>query len=196
MQQTLASLTLAPPTGQTSSPTAAGISGKTFNLDTNELGLQSASFAFSSQSCRFTLKDSQAEYPIECGIERWRRGETALPGTPPRLVSGGAPKPGTKSKVAASGTWVDQTTFQMMLRYYETPHHDTVTCRFDNGAVQISFMNSIAQMSPTPKDKRPVLRGTMQGDSTARRSLEESPVPIVHVVVLVIVIENGPQTPK
>ena len=58
---------------------------------------------------------------------------------------------------------MDQTTFQMMLRYYETPHHDTVTCRFDNNRVQISFMNSIAQMSPTPKDKRPVLRGTMQG---------------------------------
>jgi hypothetical protein len=162
LQQTLASLTLAPPTGQPSSPTTASISGKTFNLDTNELGLQSASFAFSSQGCRFTLKDSQADYPIECGIERWQRGQTALPGTPPRLVSGGAPKPGTPSKVAATGTWVDPATFQMVLRYYETPHHDTVTCRFDNGSVQISFMNSMAQMSPTPKDKRPVLKASMQ----------------------------------
>jgi CubicO group peptidase (beta-lactamase class C family) len=163
LRQTLASLALAPPAGQPSSPTAANISGKTFNLDTNELGLQSASFTFGSQSCRFTLKDSQAAYPIACGIERWQRGETALPGTPPRLVSGGAPKPGTRSKVAASGTWLDQTTFQMLWRYYETPHHDTVTCRFDNDAVQISFMSSIAQVSPTPKDRRPMLRGTMQG---------------------------------
>ena len=162
LQQTLASLTLVSPSGQPSSPTAASISEKTFNLGRNELGLLSASFAFSPQSCRVTFKDDQADYPIECGIERWRRGETALPGTPPRLISGGAPKPGTRSKVAASGTWVDQTTFQMMLRYYETPHHDTVTCRFDGGAVQISFMSSIAQMSPTPKDKRPVLRGSMQ----------------------------------
>ena len=48
-----------------------------------------------------------------------------------------------------------------MLRYYETPHHDTVTCGFDDQSVQISFMSSIAQMSPTPKDKRPVLRGKM-----------------------------------
>jgi CubicO group peptidase (beta-lactamase class C family) len=159
LQQTLASLTLAPPTGQPSSPTAASMSGKTFDLDSNELGLRSASFAFSSQGCCFALRDNQADYPIECGIGRWQRGETALPGTPPRLVSGGAPKPGTRSKVAASGTWVNQTTFQMVLRYYETPHHDTVTCRFDNGSVQISFMNSMAQMSPTPKDKRPVLRG-------------------------------------
>jgi hypothetical protein len=48
-----------------------------------------------------------------------------------------------------------------MLRYYETPHHDTVTCRLDDQSVQISFMSSIAQMNPTPKDKRPVLRGKM-----------------------------------
>jgi hypothetical protein len=162
LQQKLASLLLASPTGQPPSPTAAGISGRTFNLDSNELGLQSASFAFRPQGCRFVFRDNQADYPIECGIGRWLRGETALPGTPPRLVSGGAPKPGTRSKVAASGTWLDQTTFQIMLRYYETPHHDTLTCRFDNGSVQISFMSSIAQTSPTPKDKRPVLKGRMQ----------------------------------
>jgi hypothetical protein len=47
----------------------------------------------------------------------------------------------------------------MVLRYYETPHHDTVTCRFDKEKVQISFMNSMAQMNPAPKDQRPVLQG-------------------------------------
>jgi len=50
----------------------------------------------------------------------------------------------------------------VMLRYYETPHHDTITCRFNDQSVQISFMNSIAQMSPPPKDKRPVLHGKMR----------------------------------
>jgi hypothetical protein len=51
----------------------------------------------------------------------------------------------------------------MVLRYYETPHHDAVTCRFDESSVQISFMNSMAQMNPTPKDKRPVLQGKLVG---------------------------------
>jgi hypothetical protein len=50
----------------------------------------------------------------------------------------------------------------MMLRYYETPHHDTVTCRFDADQVRIGFMNSIAQMSPSPKDKRSILQGQMK----------------------------------
>jgi hypothetical protein len=51
----------------------------------------------------------------------------------------------------------------MMLRYYETPHHDTVTCRFDRDRVRIAFMNSLAQMGPNPKDKRPILQGQMVG---------------------------------
>ena len=163
LQQRLASLALLPLQGQASSSLAGGITGRVFQLDSNELGLERAAFAFDRDGCLFTLKDSLVEHPIACGSGQWRRGETALPGTPPRLIAGGAPPKGTKSKVAASGTWVDQNTYQVMLRYCETPHHDTMTCRFEDQSLQISFMSSIAQMSPTPKDKRPVLHGRMQG---------------------------------
>ena len=96
------------------------------------------------------------------GLVTQATGSLQLPGTPPRLISGGAPKPGTRSKVAASGAWMDPTTFQIMLRYYETPHHDTVTCRFDGAAVRISFLSSIARMSAA-KDSRPTLQGKMAG---------------------------------
>jgi hypothetical protein len=159
--RTLSSLALTPPAGQPDSPLAGRVSGRTFKLGSNDLGLQSAWFVFGKDGCCLTLMDREHEYPIACGAGRWRRGETALPGTPPRLVSGGAPKSGTESKIAASGSWADQNTYQMVIRYYETPHHDTVTCRFDGDKVQISFMNSMAQMNPTPKDKRPVLEGQL-----------------------------------
>ncbi len=159
LEETLSSLALAPPKGRPSSALASRISERPFKIEPNELGLQSASFAFRKDACLLTFKDDRIEHPIACGLERWDRGETALPGTPPRLVSGGAPKAGTKSKVAASSTWKEENTFEVTLRYYETPHHDTVTCRFDNGSVKISFMSSIAQMSATPKDKRPILQG-------------------------------------
>jgi CubicO group peptidase (beta-lactamase class C family) len=161
LRHTLSSLALTPPSGQRSSSVAERISERTFTLESNDLGFRTASFAFRNDGCIFTLRDSQAEYPIACGLGRWQRGETALPGTPPRLISGGAPPRGTKAKLAASGTWKAANTFEMMLRYYETPHHDTVTCRFDAGQVRIGFMNSMAQMSPTPKDHRPTLQGQM-----------------------------------
>jgi hypothetical protein len=137
--------------------TVARIFGKTFKLETNDLGLTSASFAFRKDGCVVTFKDARATHPIACGIERWQRGETALPGTPPRIISGGTPKPGTKHKLVASGTWKDENTFEMTWRYYETPHRDTVTCRFDGEKVAIEFVASIGSK------KRPVLKGKMAG---------------------------------
>ena len=131
-----------------------------FRIEGNALGLQSALFLFQKNACRFTLSSAQTEYPLTCGLEAWQRGETALPHTPPRLTSGGTPKPGTKHKYAASGTWKDDSTFEMMLRYYETPHHDSVTCQFEGDQVKISFQSSIAKMNRA-KDSRPVLIGQM-----------------------------------
>ena len=163
LPERLCSLVLTTPQGQPSSPAESRISGRVFKLDNNELGIESALFGFGGDECIFKMKDRETEYSIECGIGRWRRGETSLPGTPPRLISGGAPPRGTKSKLAASGTWADPKTFVMVFRYYETAHHDRVTCRFDDSQVQITFINSMAQMSPTPKDPRPVLLGTMLG---------------------------------
>jgi hypothetical protein len=155
LQQRLSSLALPMPKGQDSAPFTA----RTFKLDANDLGLQTVSFAFRNDTCLVTFRDAQAEHPIASGLARWQRGETGLPGTPPRLISGGAPKPGTKFKIATSGAWKDANTFEFMMRYYETPHHDLVTCRFDANKVQITFLNSITGMNPNAEDKRPVLQG-------------------------------------
>jgi CubicO group peptidase (beta-lactamase class C family) len=161
LRDTLSSLALAMPKGQPSSPTASRVSGKVFKLETNELGLQSVSFLLRTDGCVVVFSDAEREYPLAGGIHRWQRGETALPGTPPRLIAGGAARSGAKSKIASSAAWKDANTFELMLRYYETPHHDTVTCRFDGDAVTISFLSSIAAMNRAAGDKRPVLQGKM-----------------------------------
>jgi CubicO group peptidase (beta-lactamase class C family) len=162
LNERLASLELAPPKTQTPPARAAGLSERVFKLENNDLGLDSVSFTFQPADCIVTFQGKEGVYPIACGYEKWRRGETALTGTPPRLVSGGAPKSGTKSKIAASAAWKNSDTFEIVLRYYETPHHDTVTCRFDGDEkMQVSFMSSIVQMSPSPKDSRPTLDGKM-----------------------------------
>ena len=161
LRATLSTLQLTAPQGQPSSSRANHVSGKTFKLQNNELGLQSVSFVFGKDSCLVTFRDRAGEYPIACGLGQWQRGETALPGTPPRLVSGGAPKTGVKSRIAARGAWKDENHFEMLWRYYETPHHDAVTCGFEGDQVQVAFLNSMAKMSPAPKDKRPVLQGQM-----------------------------------
>lgn len=158
LKQALSRLALIPPAGHTASPTAGRISGKTFKLESNSMKADSLSFRFQDQACVFTLTDAQAEYPITCGLERWVTGATKMPGTPPKLTVGDL---GPVSKVAASGTWKDDNTFVMTWHFFETPHHDTVTCHFDGDRLKVEFLNSVTQYSPSHKEARPVLQGQL-----------------------------------
>jgi len=155
LQRRLANLNLPAPNGPIVTSMAAAVSGKVFKLEPNDLGLQSAALEMQLDGTLLTLRTSEETHTIRCGAGRWELGETALPGTPPRIIAGGAPKPGTRHKVAAAGSWKDDSTFEMMWRYYETPHHDTVSCQFEGDQVKIAFVSSISR----GKDSRPVLVG-------------------------------------
>ncbi len=163
LQKTLASLALTMPEGKKSSPTAARVADKTFSLETNELGLRRATLSIQPDGFTLKFNDAHDEHSLSGGLGHWQRGETALPGTPPRLISGGASKPGTPFKIASSAAWVADDTLEIMLRYYETPHHDSLTCRFAGDEVQISFLSSLAKMNASRKDKRAPLRGRLAG---------------------------------
>ena len=66
----------------------------------------------------------------------------------------------TRAKVAGTGVWTDNQTFVMTLQYFETPHSDTITCRFDSNHMRIEFLNSMAVKSGGFKESRPVLTGS------------------------------------
>ena len=151
LREKLAALALPPPKAQAASPLAAAISGKSFKLETNPMGVESATFDFRNRTCLYTVKDRTGEHRLECGIETWLEGETTMPGMPPKLTSGNL---GPRSRVAASGTWKDEKTFEMTWRFTETPHHERVTCRFDGDKVALEFMSSV-----TRREKQPVLHG-------------------------------------
>ena len=155
LRESLASLALPLPSGQLTSPLVGSITGKAFRLNANDLDLQSVAFTFEGDAALVTFRTAQNVYAITNGLGHWRNGETALPGTPPRIISGGAPPAGTKHTVAASGAWKDEQTLELLWRYDETPHHDLVTCHFDGDKVAIEFQASINK----GKDKRPVLQG-------------------------------------
>ncbi|MCB1278984.1 serine hydrolase [Prosthecobacter sp.] len=148
----LKTLRLTPPNGHKTSPAAVN---RTFALEANELGLKTAEFAFEGGRCMF-----KADYHhITCSFDSWQRDEAAFPGTPPRLISGGKPEKPAAHKIAAHATWTDDNTLVMTWRYYETPHSDTVTCKFEDDRVTITFLNSITAMNPKAKDARAPLKG-------------------------------------
>jgi CubicO group peptidase (beta-lactamase class C family) len=154
LKKTLASLELPPTTAQYSA-TSGKIDGKTFQIDSNANGFRTARFHFTKDTCVFSLADLEREYLIRCRTDRWVDGETDLPGTPPKITVGDL----RPVKIAARGTWQDENTWVMIWRYYETPHHDTVTCRFDGNNVKIEFLNSITQLSSSHPETRPALSG-------------------------------------
>jgi hypothetical protein len=158
LSQRLASLALVPPVVKSDSPVANKISGKTFKLEANDLKAETASFGFGKDACVFTLNDGKKDYPLPCGIGKWKEGETTMPGTPQRLTVGPT---GIKSKVAASATWKNERTLEMTWHFIETPHHDTVTCDFEDDKVTVKFLSSVPQLNPNQKEKRPVLRGQL-----------------------------------
>lgn len=153
----LENLALPQPEGEQTSPTGAKVNGKTYSLAKNGMGLESAVFTFQNKACVVTFKDADGEHPILCGLDGWVREETDLPGLPPRIISGGAPAPGTAHPVATMGRWKDENTFEMTLRFYETPHHEKVTCKFDGDKVTLTLVPSVPRAG-----KGLVIEGTVK----------------------------------
>jgi CubicO group peptidase (beta-lactamase class C family) len=156
LKDRLAALNL-PPLSNQSSSLETKIDGKTYTLETNTLGLSSVRFLLKGGQGIITFRDAKREHVLACAGTGWQRGQTALPGTPPRLIAGNTGTPFTK--VAANVAWTSEDTLLLTLRYYETPHHDEVTFKFEGDKISISFLGSIAKMSGAKKDARPVLTG-------------------------------------
>ncbi len=150
---TLRSLALPIPASQPTSPLSANLGGRKFALAENDRGLRNLRFTFSKDLIELTAD----AHTITHGVQGWKAGETAFPGTPPRLIAGGAPVPGTRHPVAASATWRDDATLELTWRFIETPHHEVVTCRFTDGAVAIDFKPSIGKAAGAP------LQGKLSG---------------------------------
>lgn len=162
LREQLAALTLPLPAGGRSSPKSAPISGCNFALEPNDLGAKSVALRFDGDKCSFELVTGDGRFNIDSGIGRWTDGATTMPGTPPEITElvGKSVSPRGATKVAAAAAWTDENTLQMQWRYYETPHHDVVTCRFDGDGVQVEFKNSITTLSGgAHPETRPVLKG-------------------------------------
>ncbi len=160
------SLKLALPEGKATSELAGKISGKKFAITENSLGITDASISCGAENLTFTVKAADQTHTITCSLAEWALGEAAFPGTPPRLISGGAPKATPVSKIAANATWTEEKTLTLTWRYIETPHRDTVTCRFEGeGAelkLKIGFKSSIVAMKDKATDTRPELVGVVR----------------------------------
>ncbi|MCF0058858.1 serine hydrolase [Dyadobacter sp. CY356] len=159
LKQKLSTLAVPLEKGKTTSQLVSTVSGKSFSIGENSLAVSAVSLTFKEGGCDFKMKDAQGEHVISCGINKWKIGITDLNIVPLKLTATVIPGE-TKTKIAASGAWTDDKTFEMTWRFIESAHYEVVKCRFEEGGIETEFLRSLAILGKT-KDTRPVLKGKL-----------------------------------
>jgi hypothetical protein len=139
------------------SPVVSRISGRTFILDPNDKKIESIKFQFRDSICGLSLVINSKMYDLVFGAGHWAKGETSLQG--PDLLTAalghfvGLPP----SKVAGNFEWKDGNTLELVLRYIESPHSESITCTFDNNKTSVVF-----KYSNQPGNIQAHLKGTIR----------------------------------
>lgn len=144
LRQKLSSLALPLPV-QTGNPAIASqISGKSYAFEPNSNKLEKMTLLFRDNICQVSMIVDSARYDFSFGSEDWATGETKLLG--PNLLQlakahfAGLPP----AKTAGSYGWKDDTILNLVLRFVESPHTETITCRFDKNVLSVGFRYSNA----------------------------------------------------
>ena len=139
LKQKLASLALPLASEGKSPDIVSRISGKPISLETNDRELKTLNIQFTDSLCKVSMEIGRDNYNFSFGSGKWIQGETTLPG-PDLLLKAKAHYVGLPpAKVVGSFGWKDETTLEFVLRYIESPHTETMTCKFDKNKVFVGF---------------------------------------------------------
>jgi CubicO group peptidase (beta-lactamase class C family) len=131
----LASLQLPTQTGSPTSPMAADISDKRYLVADNSDEISEIRFDFAADKTRVAIHSDQGEQEICCGYGQWQRNVASLAPLDTRTPF--VQRPPEPWKIAASGAWIDETTYRATLWWYETPFSLSLTCRFMGDEVTV-----------------------------------------------------------
>lgn len=121
LSEKLASLSLPPLKGSTSSPIAAQVSGQIYRAEANHLNIETITPRFSDSGCTVTFNTAAGEETITCGYGTWQQGETAV------LNQLGMVGP---TLIVGSGAWTADDCFTMLVRLVKTPFVYTLNWHF------------------------------------------------------------------
>jgi CubicO group peptidase (beta-lactamase class C family) len=138
----LSSLNCPTAVGEAASPLAAGISGRTYAVEQNALQIERITFDFSEAGCTLTLESADDETRIACGYQRWQQNAATAWFSQPLLFD--------HSPIAASGAWIGDETYTMVLRLHETPFFHTLTCHFIGDELMIEAQINVSLESMQP----------------------------------------------
>lgn len=117
------------------------LNGKTFVFAPNNRQLNTAAFRFAGGKCTLALYYDFKHYSLEFGAGKWVAAQTDRPG--PYLV---AAAKGNRVGLApylvhGAYSWKDDHTLELTLRYTESPHTETIVCKFEGDSVSFDFID-------------------------------------------------------
>lgn len=130
LSERLAGLCFTPPAGESTSAQAARVSARDMLFAPNEVKVARARFDFAADTVTLTLQRGRRQHTLKCGLGVWHFDKTTWFGRGPQ-------------KVAGSGVWTTPDTFQITLRYYETPFYQTITCQFTEEGVTVQQVTNV-----------------------------------------------------
>jgi CubicO group peptidase (beta-lactamase class C family) len=122
LAEKLASLSMPVAQGGTTSPIAAEVSGRRFEVESNTLRIAAMALDFAADGCTIKITTAAGEERIACGYGAWQYGETSLFALPFATADAW--------KIATSGAWTSDEIFTMIVRLYETPFFHTFVFYF------------------------------------------------------------------
>lgn len=131
LQSKLTSLRLATPAGKPTSPAAVALSGRTFRLAQNPLGLETVTFSEKNGQMTLQVRTGGRDYPIALGHGTWADGSQL-------------PRPQTDGKLAAAGAWTAEDTYTAKLVYRTSPFIDTLLLRFTGNTLALTVKPNVA----------------------------------------------------
>lgn len=124
LSSTLAGLSLPMPQGQRSSLRAEDWSGKSYELEGNDLNLERVAVTFGSDRSTLTLRNERGEHAMDIGSGTWLKGSADLRGK-------------VDEPVAACGAWTAEDTFEVRICLTEDVYCPVYLFHYTNGDLRL-----------------------------------------------------------
>jgi CubicO group peptidase (beta-lactamase class C family) len=153
LESKLAKLVVKLPSGNSTSPLAAKVSGRWYEVPANDRGIRAVSLDLDSRTPALIVRTNIGEVRTPLGFGAWPASRSGFANGLERVLSAPA-----QPEVAASGAWASDSVFTVKVVAHETPFYSTLTFRFDGERLLLDAAHNV-NFGPTAL---PRLEGTAQ----------------------------------
>lgn len=139
LEARLADLKVRMPSGQSTSPLAAKVTGRWYEFPDNEQGIKAAALEFKSGAPALLVRTPIGEMRTPIGIGAWARSKEGFTDGIDKFLAVPA-----HPLIGASGAWTAEDVFTVKLVLYETPFYSTLKFHFNGDRLLLDHEYNVA----------------------------------------------------